>query len=104
MNWIFVNPWSLGTKDTDIDIDKHLRTIPYVLLILPHWEIADCTPQIGIPFLACSVSDPTWARSSEAYCQNLIFYCTSFLESNLCFTQATLLGRLGRFVTFLVYI
>jgi peptidoglycan/LPS O-acetylase OafA/YrhL len=28
MMWIFVHPWSFGTKDTDIDIDKHLWTIP----------------------------------------------------------------------------
>ena len=30
MMWIYVHPWSFGTKDTDIDIDKHLWTIPYV--------------------------------------------------------------------------
>lgn len=28
MMWIYVHPWSFGTKDTDIDIDKHLWTIP----------------------------------------------------------------------------
>lgn len=28
MMWIFMHPWSFGTKDTDISIDRHLWTIP----------------------------------------------------------------------------
>lgn len=28
MMWIFVHPWSFGTKDTNIEIDSHLWTIP----------------------------------------------------------------------------
>ncbi|THZ80484.1 hypothetical protein D6C84_07418 [Aureobasidium pullulans] len=67
MNWIFVNPWSLGTKDTDIDIDKHLRTIPLEFRSL------------------------------------LVLYLIQLGLARLKPT-ATLLGRLGRFATFLVYI
>lgn len=29
--WIFIHPWSFGTKDTDIDIDRHLWTVSAVL-------------------------------------------------------------------------
>ncbi|THW49628.1 hypothetical protein D6D25_04172 [Aureobasidium pullulans] len=90
MMWIFVHPWSFGTKDTDIDIDKHLWTIPMefrssLVLYLTQLGLARLKPTVRILSLAALVA---WCHEKDRW--EMILFYSGFLLAELDFRRQAL--------------
>ncbi|KAI5244802.1 hypothetical protein E4T42_07056 [Aureobasidium subglaciale] len=83
MMWIFVHPWSFGTKDTDIDIDKHLWTIPMefrssLVLYLTQLGLARLKPIVRALSLVALI---VWCHEKDRW-EMFLFY-SGFLLAEL---------------------
>ncbi|KAG9793873.1 hypothetical protein KCU95_g4653, partial [Aureobasidium melanogenum] len=90
MMWIFVHPWSFGTKDTDIDIDKHLWTIPMefrssLVLYLTQLGLARLKPVVRIISLVALI---IWCHEKDRW--EMILFYSGFLLAELDFRRQAL--------------
>ncbi|KAG9671125.1 hypothetical protein KCU99_g8318, partial [Aureobasidium melanogenum] len=90
MMWIFVHPWSFGTKDTDIDIDKHLWTIPMefrssLVLYLTQLGLARLRPVVRILSLVALI---IWCHEKDRW--EMILFYSGFLLAELDFRRQAL--------------
>ncbi|KAI4745169.1 hypothetical protein E4T50_04465 [Aureobasidium sp. EXF-12298] len=90
MMWIFVHPWSFGTKDTDIDIDKHLWTIPMefrssLVLYLTQLGLSCLRPIVRI---LCLVALIIWCHEKDRW--EMILFYSGFLLAELDFRRQAL--------------
>ncbi|KAI4715774.1 hypothetical protein E4T48_08021 [Aureobasidium sp. EXF-10727] len=90
MMWIFVHPWSFGTKDTDIEIDKHLWTIPMefrssLVLYLTQLGLARLKPLVRIISLVALI---VWCHEKDRW--EMILFYSGFLLAELDFRRQAL--------------
>ncbi|GAB7354011.1 hypothetical protein MBLNU459_g4601t1 [Dothideomycetes sp. NU459] len=85
--WIFVHPWSFGTKDTDIDIDRHLWTIPMefrssLVLYLTQAGLARLKSPLRMTALVALVA---WCLFKDRW--EMILFYSGFLFAELDFAR-----------------
>lgn len=81
--WTFVHPWSFGTKDTEIDIDRHLWTIPMefrssLVLYLTQAGLARCKPLIRGSLLAALI---VWCFFKDRW--EMVLFYSGFLFAEI---------------------
>lgn len=88
--WIFIHPWSFGTKDTDIDIDHHLWTIPMeyrssLVLYITQAGLARMKPRLRMLALAALM---TWCFFKDRW--EMILFYGGFLYADLNYISPAL--------------
>jgi peptidoglycan/LPS O-acetylase OafA/YrhL len=93
--WIFIHPFSFGTKDTDIKLDGHLWTIPMefrssLVLYLTQAGLACLRPLVRVFVLLALI---TWVTFKDRW--ELILFYAGFLLAELGARQVAALVSTG---------
>lgn len=85
--WTFIHPWSFGTKDTDIDIDRHLWTIPMefrssLVLYLTQAGVARMKPILRLGAIGGLI---TWCLFKDRW--EMVLFYSGFFFAELDFMR-----------------
>ncbi|KAL1297989.1 hypothetical protein AAFC00_006496 [Neodothiora populina] len=94
--WIFVHPWSFGTKDTEIDIDRHLWTIPMefrssLVLYLTQAGVARMKPVLRLSTLGALI---IWCLFKDRW-EMILFYAGFYFAELDFMRRAAAAGQNG---------
>lgn len=88
--WTFIHPWSFGTKDTDIDIDRHLWTIPMefrssLVLYLTQAGVARMKPLLRLATIGGLI---IWCLFKDRW--EMVLFYSGFFFAELNFMRGAL--------------